>query len=272
MSAHLTSQLFLVGAGKMGGALLEGWVEQGIEPEQVTVLDPALGTGSGALIQERRITINPDLEAQDNAEVIVLAVKPQVMDQVLPSLLPLVHDGVLVISIAAGISLDFLARHLGEETAIVRAMPNTPAAVGAGMSVAVPNGHVSPKQKELAGMLLNAVGEVDWINDELQMDAVTAVSGSGPAYVFLLVECMAAAGRKLGLEPELAMRIARQTVIGSGELMRRSPAEAAVLRKDVTSPGGTTEAALKVLMDEAALEKLMGRAIEAAAKRSVELS
>ena len=272
MNTRLTSQLFLVGAGKMGGALLEGWVDQGIDPHQVTVLDPALGTGGGALIEERQITINPDLQAQDNAEVIVLAVKPQIMDQVLPTLQPLIHDQVLVISIAAGVSLASLARHLGETTAIVRAMPNTPAAVGSGMSVAVSNAQVTPAQKALAEELLRAVGEVDWIDDELLMDAVTAVSGSGPAYVFLLVECMAAAGKKLGLEPELAMRIARQTVIGSGELMRRSPAEAAALRRDVTSPGGTTEAALKVLRHEDAMEKLMGRAIEAAAKRSAELS
>ncbi len=272
MSARLTSQLFLVGAGKMGGALLEGWVEQGVDPALVSVLDPALASGSGALIQERQITLNPDLKAQADAGVIVLAVKPQVMEQVLRSILPLVNKDVLVISIAAGVALASLARHLGEKTAIVRAMPNTPAAVGCGMSVMVANAHVTPAQKELAGMLLSAVGEVEWIDDELQMDAVTAVSGSGPAYVFHLVECMAAAGKRLGLEPELAMRIARQTVIGSGELMRRSPAGAAQLRKDVTSPGGTTQAALEVLMHDAAMEKLMRRAIEAAAKRSVELS
>jgi len=272
MSTHLTSQLFLVGAGKMGGALLAGWVEQGIDPAQVTVLDPALASGSGALIQERQITLNPDLNEQSGAEVIVLAIKPQIMDQVLPTLLPLVHENVMVLSIAAGCSLASLGKHLGSGTAIVRAMPNTPAAVGRGMSVAVPNGHVTPNQKELAGTLLSAVGEVDWISDEQQMDAVTAVSGSGPAYVFHLVECMAEAGKRLGLEPELAMRIARQTVIGSGELMHRSPAEAAVLRENVTSPGGTTQAALEVLMDDKAMEELIGRAIEAAAKRSAELS
>ncbi len=271
MSGELKEQLFLVGAGKMGGALLEGWVDQGVNPLQVSVLDPGLASGAGALIQERQITLNPDLAEQAHAEIVVLAIKPQIVDEVLPTLLPLIHPQVVVLSIVAGCSLAVIAGHLGADTAIIRAMPNTPAAVGRGMSVAVANRHVSAGQRQLADMLLGAVGEVEWIDDEALMDAVTALSGSGPAYVFHLTECMARAGEELGLEAGQAMSLARQTVIGAGELMRLSQGDAATLRKNVTSPGGTTEAALEVLMQDQALEKLMRRAMAAAARRSAEL-
>ncbi len=271
MSVELKNQLFLVGAGKMGGALLEGWVAQGVDPQLVSVLDPGLASGAGALIQERQITLNPDLDNQARAEVVVLAIKPQIMGEVLPTLLPLVDKDTMVLSIMAGCSLAAMAKYFDAGTAIIRAMPNTPAAIGRGMSAAVPNGHVSPGQKQLADMLLGAVGLVEWIDDEALMDAVTALSGSGPAYVFHLAECMAKAGEALGLEQKQAMRLARQTVIGSGELMNLSQGDAAALRENVTSPGGTTEAALEVLMQDQALEKLMHRAMKAAARRSAEL-
>lgn len=273
MSAPQTDMgpIYLVGAGKMGGALLQGWINQGIDSHQVSVIDPNLQTGASTLIQERSIRLNPEFDALAKPHILVLAVKPQVMDQVLSGLGELLHPDVVVLSIAAGCTIASLAKHAGARTAIVRAMPNTPASVGCGMTVAVANRAVSEADRKVCHSLLSAVGEVEWIEDESLMDAVTAVSGSGPAYVFHLVECMAEAGQKAGLDAEMSMRLARQTVIGAGELLHYATGSAGQLRRDVTSPGGTTEAALKILMDEDGLQALMERAVEAAAKRSREL-
>ncbi len=266
-----TGQIYLVGAGKMGGALLEGWVNQGIDPAKVSVLDPNMKTGSSAFIQERSIKLNPELDTLAKPDILVLAVKPQVMDEVLSGLRDLIHPDVTILSIAAGCTIASLAVHAGEGVSIVRAMPNTPASVGCGMTVAIANDAVSGRDKTVCNHLLAAVGEVEWIEDEALMDPVTAVSGSGPAYVFHFVECLAEAGRKAGLEAGLAMRLARQTVVGAGELLHYASGGAEELRRNVTSPGGTTEAALKVLMGDDGLQELMDKAVDAAAERSKEL-
>ncbi len=202
----------------------------------------------------------------------MLAVKPQAMEEVLPAYRRFAAGGALFVSIAAGKTLASFARALGGDAAVVRAMPNTPAAIGRGIAVACANARVSPAQRALAERLLAAVGEVGWVQDEALIDAVTAVSGSGPAYVFLLIECLAKAGEAAGLPAGLATRLARATVAGSGELARLSPESAAALREAVTSPGGTTRAALDVLMAKDGLEPLLRRAVLAAAKRSRELA
>jgi pyrroline-5-carboxylate reductase len=202
---------------------------------------------------------------------VLLAVKPQILKPALAAISLHVGKGTLVISILAGATLGALDAGLPPGTAIIRAMPNTPAAIGRGVTVLVPNAEVLPEQKIFAGRLMEAAGEVAWIGDENLMDAVTAVSGSGPAYVFYLAEAMAQAGVKAGLPPELAAKLARATVSGAGELMHRSDQTPEVLRKNVTSQGGTTAAALEVLMAPDGLEWLMNQAIHAAAERSREL-
>jgi pyrroline-5-carboxylate reductase len=234
-----------------------------------TLVEPQPSNDIAALVK-RGVTLNPT--AVRPASVVVLAVKPQVAPDVMPKITPFVDANTLVVSIMAGRTLSFLAAALPAKTAIVRAMPNTPAAIGRGISVAVPNAHVASAQREMAQGLLSAVGAVEWIADENQMDAVTAVSGSGPAYVFLLAESLARAGVAAGLSPELAMKLARETVSGSGELLHRSDLDAATLRQNVTSPGGTTAAALGVLMASDGLDPLMEKAIAAATKRGRELA
>lgn len=272
MTLSLAGPLLLVGAGKMGGALLEGWLQQGLDPKSVFIQDPAPSEAVAALATRHGITIGeaPDLPGEPS--VVVIAVKPQITDKLLPEVEPLLGDNSVVLSIAAGRTLTGLAHHLPPDTAIVRAMPNTPAAVGQGISVAVANQYVTPEQKGECDALLAAVGEVIWADDEALLDAVTAVSGSGPAYVFLLAEYLADAGVKAGLDPELADRLARATVAGAGELLRRSSLSSAQLRENVTSPQGTTAAALEELMVEKGLKHLLARAVAAAAKRSKELS
>jgi pyrroline-5-carboxylate reductase len=205
--------------------------------------------------------------------VIVVAVKPQVIDEVLPPLGRLARQNTVVLSVAAGRRMEGFEPHLGAGVAVVRAMPNTPASVGRGITVAIGNRHLTPAQRATCDALLKAIGEVAWIDDEGLMDAVTAVSGSGPAYVFYLAECMARAGAEAGLPPELAEQLARWTVSGAGELLHRSDLDAAALRQNVTSPNGTTFAALQVLMDaDAGMAKLMAKAVAAAARRSRELA
>ena len=262
--------LALVGAGKMGGAMLEGWLALGLDPHNVVVIDPKPSEEIVALSM-RGVALNPPAGAISNIGTVVLAVKPQVVAEVLPSVAALTGAGTLVLSIMAGKTLGFLQAGL-PNAAIVRAMPNTPAAIGRGISVAVPNTAVSTEQKQRAHALLAASGAVEWIADEGLMDAVTAVSGSGPAYVFLLAETLARAGVAAGLPEGLAARLARETVAGSGELLHRSPLDAATLRQNVTSPAGTTAAALDVLMAADGLDPLMRRAVVAAAKRSRELA
>jgi len=262
--------LVLVGAGKMGSALLEGWIGLGLEPNRVAVLEPAPSPQISALVR-RGLRLNPDTKTLANAAAIVVALKPQAAAQALPAVAPLVSASTVVVSIMAGRTLQFLAGALPRPCALVRAMPNTPAAIGRGITVAVAL-NASAGQRGLADRLLAATGAVEWIDDEALMDAVTAVSGSGPAYVFLLTEALARAGVASGLPPLLAGKLARETVAGSGELMHRSALDAAALRENVTSPGGTTAAALAVLMAEDGLAPLMAKAIAAAAKRSRELA
>ena len=262
--------LVLVGAGKMGSALLEGWIRLGLDPQNIAVIEPAIPPQIAALTQ-RGLQLNPTPRALKNVAAIVLAVKPQVAPQAIPPLAPLVSPSTVVVSIMAGRTLRFLSDALAKPCAIVRAMPNTPAAIGRGITVAVPL-HANEAQRALADRLLSATGAVEWTTDETLMDAVTAVSGSGPAYVFLLAEALTQAGVAAGLPHELAAKLARETVAGSGELLHRSPLDAAVLRENVTSPAGTTAAALAVLMGQDGLASLMEKAVAAATKRSRELA
>lgn len=261
--------LLLAGCGKMGGAMLEGWLAAGIA-DSVVVVEPQ--GGSPDLPGVTRCAGADRIPAGFRPDVVVFAVKPQVMDAVVPGYARFVRPETLFLSVAAGRTIAGFERMLGGEAAVVRAMPNTPAAVGRGITAAFANPNVSPEQRELADRLLSAVGEVAWIDEEAQIDAVTGVSGSGPAYVFLLVEAMAEAGRKAGLPADLAMRLARATVAGGGELLHRSTEPAGQLRRNVTSPNGTTQAALDVLMAENGMEALLERAVAAAARRSRELA
>ena len=262
--------LALVGAGKMGGAMLEGWLALGLDPHNVVVIEPQPSEEMVALSM-KGIALNPPAGAVSNIATIVLAVKPQVASGVLPQVAALTGTNTLVLSIMAGKTLAVLQAGL-PKASIVRAMPNTPAAIGRGITVAVPNDAVTPEQKQRAHALLAASGAVEWIADERLMDAVTAVSGSGPAYVFLLAETLARAGVAAGLPEELAAKLARETVAGSGELLHRSPLDPATLRRNVTSPAGTTAAALDVLMSAEGLDPLMRQAVAAAERRSRELA
>jgi pyrroline-5-carboxylate reductase len=265
-----SGQLALVGAGKMGGALLEGWLRLGLDPKRVAVLEPAPSPDITALAG-RGLRLNPELKSLADVTAILIALKPQVAAQIVPSLAPLVSDSTVVVSIMAGRTLQFLAGAIQRPCALVRAMPNTPAAIGRGITVAVPR-NANADQRRLADRLLAATGAVEWIEDEALMDAVTAVSGSGPAFVFLLAEALTQAGAAAGLPAALAAKLARETVAGSGELLHRSPLDAAVLRENVTSPGGTTAAALAVLMGQGGLAPIMAKAVAAATARSRELA
>lgn len=263
------TKILLVGCGKMGSAMLAGWLQRGILATDVVVVDPhaqALPAG---------VTVIGDADLIPKSftpDIAILAVKPQVMADVLPAYARL-SGQTTFLSIAAGKPVAFFRHHLGEAAAIIRAMPNTPAAVQRGITVCFAGAGTDAAGRTLAQSLLEAVGEVAWIDDESQMDAVTALSGSGPAYVFLLAEVMAAAGIAAGLPADLADRLARATVAGGGELLRQSTDSAAQLRINVTSPGGTTAAALTVLMDDATgMAPLMTKAVAAATARGKELA
>jgi pyrroline-5-carboxylate reductase len=266
----LGGPLVLVGAGKMGGALLESWLGLGLDPKNVAVIEPHPSNDIKEMTA-RGLRLNPSASEMGASTAMVIALKPQVAAETVPKLAAMRGPSTIVVSIMAGKTLDFLERAL-PDAAIVRAMPNTPAAIGRGITVAVPNGRVTPSQRDLAHRLLAATGAVEWVEDESLMDAVTAVSGSGPAYVFLLVESLTRAAIAAGLPPELAAKLARETVIGSGELLHRSAVDPATLRQNVTSPGGTTAAALEILMAADGLDPLLKKAIAAAAKRSRELA
>jgi pyrroline-5-carboxylate reductase len=270
--ARKNAALLLVGCGKMGGAMLAGWLDRKVT-DRVVVVEPAAG-GAQAFRGRAGVTVVGDLAAAGSfkPDVIVFATKPQVMDAAVPAYKPLAKPETLFVSIAAGKTLGFFEQHLGGKVAAIRAMPNTPAQIGRGISVACANRNITADQRTLAGELLAAVGEVGWVEDEALIDAVTAVSGSGPAYVFLLAECLAEAGEKAGLPKDLAMQLARATVSGAGELLHRSKESAAQLRQNVTSPAGTTAAALQILMADDGLRPLMIKAVAAAAKRSRELA
>jgi pyrroline-5-carboxylate reductase len=224
------------------------------------------------LLAAKRIARDPQPQLIANHAALVLAVKPQVAPSLMPQIARFVGRDTVVVSIMAGKTLGFLTKHLPKGTGIVRAMPNTPAAIGRGITVAVPNARVKGSARDLADALLATTGPVEWIKNEKWMDAVTAVSGSGPAYVFLLAESLARAGVAAGLPKPLAMKLARETVSGSGELLHRSDLDAAKLRENVTSPGGTTAAALKILMARSGLDALMKKAVAAATKRSRQLA
>jgi pyrroline-5-carboxylate reductase len=262
--------LVLVGAGKMGGAMLDGWLALGLDPTKVAIQEPQPAPDIRAL-KDRGVRVNPTAAVGD-ASVIVIAVKPQVAAGVVPPLKSLLRPGTVAVSVMAGKTLAFLQDALGPACAIVRSIPNTPAAIGRGITVAVPNAKVTASQRALADTLLGSVGAVEWVDDEGLIDAATAVSGSGPAYVFLLAESLARAGAAAGLPADLAARLARATVAGSGELLHRSPLDAATLRQNVTSPGGTTAAALGVLMAGDGLDPLLAEAVAAATTRSRELA
>ncbi len=268
--AKFSGHLLLVGAGKMGAAMLDGWLARGLNPKKVIVIEPQPAKAIKALTK-RGLTLNPKGKAAE-AAVVVIAVKPQTAPDAVPPLGAYAGKATLVVSIMAGRTIGFLETALPGARAIVRAMPNTPAAIGRGISVAVPNAKVTAGQRKLATDLLAAIGKVEWVADEALIDAVTALSGSGPAYVFLLAEAMTQAGIAAGLPAALSARLARETVAGSGELLHRSDLDPATLRQNVTSPGGTTAAALAVLMGPGGFDALLIKAIGAAANRSRELA
>jgi pyrroline-5-carboxylate reductase len=277
MSGGLVDQIkagtiVLVGCGQMGRAMLRGWLASGAA-ERFAVVEPE--GPPMALAASDRVDWHRDaseLPAALAPDAVVFAIKPQIMDAVLPPYRRWAGPETLFLSIVAGKTIGGIARHLGDGAAIVRCMPNTPAAIGRAITVACPNGRVASGQRALCDSLLAAIGENTWVEDEALMDAVTAVSGSGPAYVFLLIEALAAAGAEVGLPPDLALRLARATVAGAGELAGRSPESPARLRENVTSPGGTTRAALDVLMAAGGLPELLRRAVAAATARSRELA
>lgn len=270
----MAERLLVVGFGNMGQALVNGWLAHGREARTISVVDPqpeacAAATTLGIVASsEWPADAN---ERADVPDVVVLAVKPPLVEDALQHYQELAA-GTAFLSVAAGKTIARLAAVLGPEAAIVRAMPNTPAAIGHGVTALCANDRVSPEQRALCTALMAAVGSVEWLDDERLMDVVTALSGSGPAYVLLLIECLAEAGRELGLEPEVAARLAVSTVAGTGLYAEQSDADTAELRRQVTSPGGTTAAALEVLMSDGQLSELMGRAVRAAVKRSRELS
>ena len=271
-AAATPRSLALVGAGRMGGAMLRGWLALGVPARAVTIIEPFPSEDLKALCASTGAALNP-VQPPAAPEALVLAVKPQTLDAAAPQIAPLVGPQTLVISIMAGKTVANIAARLPQARAIVRAMPNTPAAVGRGVTGACAGAGVSGDQKAMADALLRAIGQVVWVEDEGLIDAVTAVSGSGPAYVFLLAECLAQAGEKAGLPRETAEILARATVEGAGELLFRDAATSpAQLRVNVTSPGGTTAAALDVLMGPQGLAPLMEAAVAAARRRAGELS
>jgi pyrroline-5-carboxylate reductase len=269
---NITGTIALAGAGKMGGAMLTGWLAGGLDAKRVVVIEPMPSAEITALAA-RGVRLNPKEMGQKDmgqVETLVIAVKPQMFREAGAALKKHVAPSTLVVSIMAGTTMTSLQEVCGG--AVVRAMPNTPAAIGRGITVAVAANNVSAAQRATADALLRATGSVEWVEDEGLMDAVTAVSGSGPAYIFLLAEELARAGVAAGLPEELATKLARETVAGSGELLHRSDLPSSTLRQNVTSPGGTTAAALEVLMGKDGLRELMIRAIAAATARSKELA
>ncbi len=259
--------LVLLGCGKMGSAMLAGWLAQGLPVASVWVIDPMpsdwlRGTG---------VYINADLPA--SPAIVLIAVKPQMMGAALPTLAGLGNGETLFISVAAGTPIAAYEAALGDQSHIIRAMPNTPAAVGKGITAIIGNARATPAEMDLAEALLTAVGQVVRLEDEAQMDAVTGVSGSGPAYVFHLIECLTAAGEAQGLNPDLALKLARATVAGAGALAEESDETPAQLRVNVTSPNGTTQAGLEVLMNtQNGLPPLIRDTVAAASDRSRELA
>lgn len=255
----------------MGGAMLHGWLEHGLPPEAVVVSDPSPAPDMAAFLESHNIRLVENARLAPVPSIILVAVKPQIIRAVLEDAATIADDNTLVLSIAAGTPLAEFEAAFGS-VPIVRAMPNTPAQVKRGITAALGNSRVREEHINAVTELLSAIGDVIWVEREEQIDLVTAVSGSGPAYVFLLAECLAEAGRRAGLPEDVAMTLARQTVSGAGELMHQSDLQVDVLRKNVTSPGGTTAAALEVLMGENGLQRIMDDAVSAAARRAGELA
>ncbi len=255
----------------MGSAMLDGWLAMGIPGQDLTVVDPAPSAELAANCRTHGVHLNPKQLARP--DIVILAVKPQVLDSVVPTLEPIVTAATLLVSVVAGKTMADLRTRFPAAEVVIRAMPNTPAAVGRGITGVASQGDLSNAQRTAVDRLLTSIGQVEWLASEADIDAVTAVSGSGPAYVFYLTECLAKAGEAAGLDAQLAGRLARATVEGAGELMFRQPEVGpAMLRQNVTSPGGTTAAALEVLGSPDGLGPLMVRAVAAARRRAGELS
>jgi pyrroline-5-carboxylate reductase len=272
--ASLAGPILLVGCGRMGGALLQGWLAHGLAPRAAYVVEPEAGPRD-ALRQRHGVVAVAEAKMLPKAlapRAIVFAIKPQAMAAVLPAYPTLARSGAVILSIAAGTTIARFEAVFGAATPVVRAMPNTPAAIGQGAAALVANPHVSGAQRQLCHALMAAVGTVHWIEDEALMHAITAMSGGGPAYVFLLIETLAKAGIQSGLPGDLAWPLARATVAGSGALAASSTEPVEILRRNVTSPGGTTQAALDVLMAGDGIQPLFDRAIAAATQRSHELA
>ena len=267
--ARFEGELLLIGAGKMGGAMLQGWLARGLPRDKIMVIEPQPDKRLRAL-GERGLRLNPPRRGK--ASVIVLGVKPQTAPEIMPVAARMAGKDALVISIMAGRTIAFLEKAFPAGTAVVRVMPNLPASIGRGISVAVANKAADRRMRNVAAGLLSATGAVEWIDKEALLDAVTAVSGSGPAYVFLLAEALTSAAISAGLPAELAAKLARETIAGSGELLKQSSIDPATLRKNVTSPGGTTAAALDVLMGPGGIETLLTTAVAMATRRSRELA
>ena len=268
----MPSSLVLVGAGKMGGAMLEGWLKLGVNPASVTVVDPFPSAQMKTLCDAKGVRLNPPAADIKPPETLAVAIKPQTFNAAASEIARMIGPRTLVVSVMAGKTIANMKTRLPAR-AVVRAMPNTPAAVGRGVTAVAARPPVTTAQRGGAQFPLSAIGRLEWGEEEALIDAVTAVSGSGPAYVFLLAETLAKAGEAAGLPADLAMRLARATVEGAGELMFRDPDDSpATLRENVTSPGGTTAAALAVLMAPDGLQPLMTKAVAAAKRRSEELS
>jgi pyrroline-5-carboxylate reductase len=273
MRSHLQNllagqSLFLVGGGKMGMALLDGWLAAGLEPSQFLVQDPK----PSEALKNSGVALNPDAKslAAHAPDITILAIKPQFIEAVLPALsLP---DGSLVVSLMAGVPLATLSDMLGDKLACIRTMPNTPAAIGKGMTGLYADAQTTPDQRGATEALLQAVGQTVWLDTEAAIDSVTAISGSGPAYIFHMAEAMASAGEQLGLSQDIARQLAEQTLVGAAAMLEQMDTPSAQLRQNVTSPGGTTQAALDVLMADDGLGQLMHRATKAAQARAVALA
>lgn len=277
MSVGITKDrpLVLVGAGKMGGAMLQGWLSKGLADGAVHVIDPGLHETQQAELQAQGVVVHSGPDDVPTPGLLVLAVKPQMMEKVLPSLAGFSDrsdaTGMIVLSVAAGITIATLTKTFGNEALVIRSMPNTPALVGRGVTGLFPSREMTPPQKDFIAELLEAIGKAVWVGSEDDINTVTAVSGSGPAYVFHLVEAMAQAGMALGLPEDVAMTLARETVSGAGELLNQSPDTAETLRVNVTSSKGTTAAGLDVLMASDGLPPLIEKTVRAAHKRAIEL-
>lgn len=272
LSSAAATSLVLFGAGKMGGAMLEGWIAVGMNTAATTILDPHPSLEVQALCGQKRIPLNPSLREIAPPKAAVLAIKPQMLEAAAPLINRIMAPDTLVVSILAGKTIADVQRHIPRARAVVRAMPNLAASVRRSATVAVPTPGTSEAQKKLAHELLASIGTVEWLASEDLIDAVTALSGSGPAYFFYLAECLAHAGTSAGLPVELSAHLARATLIGAGELLAQSELPPGKLRHDVTSPGGTTAAALEVLMAEPGMSALMQKAVAAAKARAKQLS